>query len=44
MVNTQQDKQDEVAKQTDGQQEKVDFDNVYGYLCNLFNKDDVRKE
>ena len=42
-VNTQHDMQDETADQVAGQQEKVEFDNVYGYVCNLFRKDGVSK-
>ena len=42
-MNTQHDMQDEAADQTAGQQEKVEFDKVYGYVCNLFRKDGVSK-
>ena len=27
-----------------GDQEKVDFDNVFGFMCNLFHKDVVNRD
>ena len=34
----------EPGVKTTGVQEKVDFDNVFGYLCNPFHKDVVKED